>query len=728
MNRTPSQTRPARLLASVLAVALPALAAPAAAQGSVSLDVPWEFQYFQLNINPAVAQLRITLVPGVMGEADLYLRHGAPPTVSEFDHRSVTLGAERLLVNGQSAPPIDTGTWWIGVLRQPGTPFDLDWYFDPLPSVHAGLGANVYDDGRGDTGTGFRVWAPFAKSVRLSGDFNNWSIQTNRMASEGNGYWSLDARVDAGTAYKYVVEHQSGALVQKNDPRARQVSNSVGHSIVVDPDSYTWNDAGYGTPGWNELVIYEMHLGTFEDLPGPAVGTLDSARQRLPYLADLGVNAVQLMPISEFAGDSSWGYNAAHPFTVESAYGSPDDFREFVDAAHQQGIAVLLDVLHNHWGPSDMDLWQFDGWSENGYGGIYFYNDGKAVTPWGDTRPDFGRAEVREYIRDNTLFWLNEYRVDGFRWDSTSNIRKTNFGDNPDGWSLLQWINDEIDFHQGWKINIAEDMFDAPNDWITKDTGAGGAGFDSQWDAMFVHPIREAVITPWDADRNMWAVRNAIAHSYNGDAFERVIYSESHDEVANGKSRVPEEIWPGNASSYYSKKRSTLAASIVLTSPGIPMLFQGQEFLEDEFFSDDDPLDWSKLTTFSGIHALYRDLIRLRRNWFDNTRGLRGNGTNVHHVNDFDKVIAFHRWDQGGPGDDVVVLSNFADRSWNNYRIGVPSAGTWYVRFNSDWDGYDASYDNHPTFDVTADAIPWDGMSHSVDLSFGRYTTLILSQ
>ena len=471
-----------------------------------------------------------------------------------------------------------------------------------------------------------------------------------------------------------------------------------------------------------------MHVGTFQDTPGGRPGTFDSARLRLDYLRDLGVNALQLMPVWEFAGDYSWGYNGAYPYSVEEAYGTPESLKRFIDEAHARGMAVYLDILHNHWGPSDMDIWRFDGWSQGPWGGIYFYNDARAQTPWGDTRPDYGRAEVRSFIRDNALMWLQEYRFDGLRWDSTSSMRIDPWGNNADAWGLMQWANDSIDASQPWKLSIAEDLYNAPNEWITRSTGAGGAGFDAQWDALFVHPVRDAIVPPDDNGRNMWNVRNAITQYYNGDAFERVIYTESHDEVANGRSRVPEEIWPGNAASYYSKKRSTLGAAVTMTSPGIPMLFQGQELLEDEYFRDTDPIDWSKLISNAGIHQMYRDLIRLRRNLDGHSQGLRGNNTNVHHVNDGDKVIAYHRWDQGGPGDDVIVLINFRNRSWQDYRIGLPRGGTWRVRFNSDWSGYDPAFSNHATNDVTAQAIPRDGLSHSASLSFGPYTAIVLTQ
>jgi 1,4-alpha-glucan branching enzyme len=140
------------------------------------------------------------------------------------------------------------------------------------------------------------------------------------------------------------------------------------------------------------------------------------------------------------------------------------------------------------------------------------------------------------------------------------------------------------------------------------------------------------------------------------------------------------------------------------------------------------PLDWTRLQAFSGIHLLYRDLIRLRRNWDNQTRGLRGLHINVHHVNETDKVIAFHRWEQGGPGDDVVVVANFADRSYQSYALGMPRAGQWRVRFNSDWTGYSEDFGNHPGADTTADGGPIDTMPFHATVGIGPYTVLILSQ
>ncbi|MEC8559992.1 MAG: alpha-amylase family glycosyl hydrolase, partial [Planctomycetota bacterium] len=594
------------------------------------------------------------------------------------------------------------------------------------PSTVPGVGAYVYDDGT--NGVSFRIWAPNATQVHVLGSFNFWNATSHPLYPEPGGYWSVRVPYALpGSQYKFRIDNGYQVL-ERNDARSFDVTSSVGNSVVYDLGAYEWQNPDDLSIPFNELVIYEMHIGTFGvDDGSPGVGTLDGAIDRLDHLEELGVNAIELMPFFEFPGGNSWGYNPAHSFAVESEYGTPDDLKRFVDEARGRGIAVIADLVYNHLGPNDLGLWQYDG-DEGGGGGIYFYNDDRANTPWGNTRPDYSRGEVRQWIRDNVFHWFDNFRFEGARVDGTKYIRMTNppFGELPEGWSLLQWINEEVNQRSPGKIMIAED-FDN-NEWISKDVGAGGAGFDSQWDARFFYPVRNAVQTVADADRSMWDVRDAIISSFNGNHTHRVIYTESHDEVANGRARVPEDIWPGNADSWFSKKRSTLAAGLVFTSPGIPMLFQGQEFLEDGYFRDDDPLDWSKVDRFSGILEMYRRMISLRRNLTGVTRGLSGGNTNVHHVNNNEKLVAFHRWDQGGVGDDVVVVANFSDQYWNNYRIGFPSAGLWKAHFNSDDSAYDADFDGYGGFDLQTEQLPRDGMGQSGVVKIGPYSVVIFSQ
>jgi 1,4-alpha-glucan branching enzyme len=226
----------------------------------------------------------------------------------------------------------------------------------------------------------------------------------------------------------------------------------------------------------------------------------------------------------------------------------------------------------------------------------------------------------------------------------------------------------------------------------------------------------------------MDALRHAIVARDGDEAVTRVIYTESHDEVANGKARLPHEISPADPGGYFARKRSTLGAVLVFTTPGIPMIFQGQEILEDEWFRDDDPIDWNKAVTFCGVLELYRDLIRLRRNWFNTTGGLRGRNVNVYHLNDDDNVIAFHRWESGGPRDDVVVVVNASNQERSDYRIGLPRRGTWRSCFNSDSVSYCEDYGDVGFTEINADGGRYDGMPCSATLAIGRYSALILSQ
>jgi 1,4-alpha-glucan branching enzyme len=583
-------------------------------------------------------------------------------------------------------------------------------------------------------GTTFRVWAPHAQAVFVTGSFDDWAGDRHALVRDDGGdadTWSADVPgVEPGAEYRFTIRTPDGDL-SRLDPYARHVTNSIGNAIVYDPAAFDWGDVDFRMPGWDDVVIYELHVGTFT-ARGERGGDFDRAIRRLPYLRDLGISAVQVMPPFEFAGDVSWGYNPAHLFAIESGYGGPDAFKRFIKAAHEHGIAVIVDVVYNHLGPSDLDLWRFDGWTSGDAGGIYLYEDERALTPWGSTRPDFGRGEVRTFLRDSALTWLEEFRCDGLRFDSTLFIRTVD-GDpsNPssalaDGWSFLAWVNDEIRSRQPWKLTIAEDLFDDPR--LVAPTAEGGAGFDAQWDAGFIRRVRPALVAADDADRDLGAVVAGITGEGRGPALSRVIYTESHDDVANGDVRVPEAITPGDAASWWARKRAALGSALVLTSPGIPMLFQGQELLEDRWFDDTVALDWSKVGSNAGVHRLHRDLIALRRGGDGLTRGLRGPSIAILRADDEAKLLVVHRWDRGGPGDDVILVVNLADRAVEALDVGVPAPGRWRVRLNSDAPVYAADYGGRDTNDTDTRDEPLDGQDQRLTLGIGPYSLVVLSQ
>jgi 1,4-alpha-glucan branching enzyme len=595
----------------------------------------------------------------------------------------------------------------------------------PVASPRPGMGSAPYAGG-----VTFRVWAPNATAAGVRVGAGSAGEAAYPLAAEPDGLWSADVDgLTAGTEYRFKLTGPGGQDIERIDPWARHVTGATGNAIVYDEDAFGWTDEGYRSPEWDELVIYELHVGSFDPGSGEAVGTLVEVAAKLPYLADLGITAVELLPVQQFPEPTSWGYDPSNPFAVDSDLGGPDAFKTFVQAAHDAGIAVIVDVVYNHMGAEDNALWQFDGWSQNGLGGIYFYEDYRHSTPWGD-RPDYGRPEVRSFLEANALDWLDHYRADGLRFDATGYIRRTagneaGSTDIPDGWRLLADANDAIDRDQPWKLTIAEDLSDNPA--VTTATATGGAGFGSQWDPGFPYQLRSALTAIDDASRSMATVVAAIGRSY-GAMTTRVVFAESHDMVSM-QQRVPVAIDPGAPAGYWSKKRSALAGAVVMTVPGIPMLFMGEEFLATTPFTvgDHPPLDWSQQPRNDGVWRLWRDLIALRRNRQYTTAGLRGAGLNVFHVNDRDKVIAYHRWSRGGPHDDVVVLCNFANRTYDAYTIGAPRPGHWAVRFCSDDRAYDPSFGGICPRGADTGA-GHDNLPASLTLALGAYSCMILSQ
>jgi len=505
--------------------------------------------------------------------------------------------------------------------------------------------------------------------------------------------------------------------------------------VIVDS---TFAMPAFTVPSFNTMVIYELHIGTFNN-------TFAGAIQKLDYLKDLGINAVEVMPITQnplFADhhpeDHDWGYDPVQLFAVKSKYGTPQQFKEFVKQCHQRQMAVIVDVVYNHLVGNNL-LKAFGGFSRPEIpNGIYLYGGERADTGFGP-RPDYGRPQVRQYINDNALLLLREYGVDGLRFDDTIDMRTFNPGTgrqpNNEGAQLLREINlsyRNTDPKQPGKITIAEDLQSSGE--VTQHSGAVGLEFNSQWDDSMVNVLRDVMTKLNDSDRNLAAVRDVLQKKMAGDVFSRVVYSENHDQVGHppGQIRLPAMIDTHDHESVFAKKRSTLAAAVVLTSPGIPMIFQGQEMLETRAFGFHKPtnMDFSRAADpkFKGIVQMYRDLIALRRNLAGKTRGLTGQNLNVFHLDDGNKTLAYHRWENGGAGDDVVMVANFSNVPLPSLNIGFPRGGQWFVRFNSGAKVYDSAFDNGDSFDTVANPGGKDGLNFNGNVGVAPYSFVILSQ
>lgn len=579
------------------------------------------------------------------------------------------------------------------------------------------LGATVHDKG-----VDFSVWAPFAKNVALL-QWLEFEWSEVPMESHDDGIWAVEnVAAEPGQMYKYRITAQDGTVFDRNDPYARQLTDSDNGSSVIVDAAFEWEgaDAFVETPK-QESVIYELHIGTFHRPDASTTGTFQTAIEKLAYLKELGITHVELMPVTSMAMSHGWGYAPNHIFSIEASYGGRHGLLEFIKACHQLDIGVIIDVVYNHF-HLDTDLWQFDGWSENNRGGIYFFNDERGDTPWGG-RPDYGREEVRQFILDNVAMWFSEYHVDGLRVDSTIYMRNSD-GNNdkheldiPEAWSLMREVNQLAHKINPHALMIAED--NSTNPGIIQ---GDGMGFDAQWEVGFPHVIRDGLgITSLESQPALEGVEWALTHSYDTAGFDRVIFGDSHDTAANGSSRLNEAVTPGNAESLPARQRVLLSGAITLTAPGIPMLLQGQEFMQEGAFNEWQMLEWEKTEQFAGIVAAHKHLIDLRRNLHQNTRGLLGQHTAVLHRDDTNSIIAYHRFDKGGALDDTVVVANFGADQFDEYELTFPHEGTWTVRFNSSWKGYNPDFNEaHVTF-VEADK------NRKATLPLPAYGSLILS-
>ncbi|MBN2566424.1 MAG: alpha amylase C-terminal domain-containing protein, partial [Candidatus Eisenbacteria bacterium] len=489
---------------------------------------------------------------------------------------------------------------------------------------------------------------------------------------------------------------------------------------IEDPLSYDWQVDDFKVPWFEDMIVYQLHVGTFAGRNDPYGSAPFPARyvdvaDRVGHLVDLGINVVMLNPITEFPGDYSAGYNPVTQWAPEWKYGSPDDLKHMIDTLHAHGIAVILDIVWNHFSFSDNFLWYYDGTQT-------YFDDPAVETPWG-SQADFDRSPVRDYFLDSALMWLDEFRMDGFRMDATDFMNI--FPQEASGWSLMQAMNDAMDRRFVDKIAIAEQLPD--DSWVTRPTSLGGAGFDSQYYDEFTDRLREEIFDAALGDPEMWKIRNIIngGGQYLSGAYV-TNYLELHDEAwpSSGGQRMVKHIdMVAPHDDQYAKGRTKLAQGIVMAAPGIPAILQGTEWLEDTDFGTDsgNRIDWSKKTTYAGIFAYYRDLIALRRI----SPALRADaGVDVFHLNEGGNVIAFQRYDLDGHVH--VIVANFSNTDYASYRIGLPQAGDWVEELNSQAAKYEGTGITNPGT-LTPDAISADGFPQSKAIALPAMGFIILT-
>jgi len=587
------------------------------------------------------------------------------------------------------------------------------------------LGANLTA-----LGATFRVFGPSAVDVFASGDFNGWKQQdpAAQLVKRGNFWGGFIPGVKDGTAYKFFVVGQGNSGF-KRDPRAREIVPVPGfpnNCVVRDPNTFPWHDQGFRPPAFNDLIIYQFHIGTYygrdaagnDDRRGRDCTFIDVI-DRIEYLAELGVNAIEPLPIIEFETETSQGYNGSDLYAPEYRYtmlpgdpriprflgtinrllgnrGKPplpagvldrpiNQLKALVDLCHVYGIAVLFDVVYNHaggFGGDDESIFFWDRQKNgNNNNSLYFTDqpDGSGGLVFA-----YWNQDIRQFLIDNAAFFTAEYHVDGFRFDQVTII--DSFG----GRQFCKDLTDTLHFLAPSQPLIAE--YWADQGFAVRDTGSGGLGFDGVWSAGLRDTVRGALGQAAGGSQAQVVLDFVRDSLYRPPGFPALWKSveavENHDEVLAGRApRIARLADSTNSRSWYARSRSRVATGLVLTAPGIPLLFMGQEFLEDKPWSDSDK---NLLIYWDGVdrgtdkamvdHLRFtRELIGLRRH----QPALRGEGINVFHVHNANRVIAFQRWVEG-VGRDVVVVASLNESTFRGYALGFPGPGRWLEVFNSD--------------------------------------------
>jgi 1,4-alpha-glucan branching enzyme len=597
------------------------------------------------------------------------------------------------------------------------------------------MGANLVSGG----GATFRAWAPRATAVYVNGIFAGTPMtgQTNNllMAKDANGYWT-GFLPNAGDSdlYHFWVVGTSPTSGYKRDPYAREMATDnpfpICSCLIRSSTAYPWHDSAFVTPDFSNMIIYQLHVGTYAQSAPSKASTFLDVIGKIEYMAALGINVLQPLPIDEMETDPSLGYNGADYFSPDFPYvvygqaalagylttvnrllaqkgfsplalsditPGPAQLKAMVDLCHLYGIAVTFDVVYNHAGGffgDDQSLYFWDraaDTSDNNQS-LYFTNMGLAgglsFALWND--------DVRQFIINSARYYIQEFHVDGFRYDEISALLSMN---EDSGWSFCCDLTNTLRYVKPRLLQNAEywpfefQNYPRPSPLIVTPTVNGGTGFDVLQHDGLRRSIRTAVgqasqgqsasVDFDDIAGNLFP--QGFAHGW-----QAVTCVENHDLVEVGRDpRIPALADGSNQRSWYARSRSRFATGLLLTAPGIPQLFMGQEFLQSYQWSP-DPTDSIHLIWWSGLNTgsdkamvdhlrFTQDLTRLR--W--NQPALRGDNANAFHAHDQNRVIAFHRWLEG-TGNDVIVVATLAETTWYNYVIGFPYSGSWIEVFNSD--------------------------------------------